>query len=211
MLSGQQIPAKLRRKIDRELEPGEFINWVEQPLPRFFTGRSLADFFFGIPWTAFIISWMYGAYEAFGSFGFKIPVLHEGIKSEHLFALVGVLFLVPFVLVGFWMLTSPLRQWLKAFRTVYLITDKRAISIESGWFTTIRNYTPTQLKDLYRRERGDGTGDVVITNKLRNVVITSKLHRHSEGGSWTEEIGFMNVRNPREVERLLQQLARTEA
>jgi len=192
MLNRQQIPAKLSRKIDRELEPRELIKWIEQPLPRFFTLQSLAYFFFSIPWTAFAIFWMYGAA------GFKIPVLHEGIKFEHLFALFGV----PFVLIGFWMLTSPLRQWLKAFRTVYLITDKRAISIESGWFTTIRNYSPDQLKDLYRKERGDGTGDVVITTRLR---------RGSEGNSWTEEIGFMNVRNPREVERLLQQLAHTKA
>jgi len=145
-----------------------------------------------IPFTAFAIFWMYGAA------GFKVPVLREGIKSEHLFALFGV----PFILVGFWMFASPFREWLKAFRTVYLVTDKRAISIESGWFTTIRNYTPAQLKDLYRKERGDGTGDVVITTRLR---------RGGEGNSWTEEIGFMNVRNPREVERLLQQLARTEA
>ncbi|MDX2211795.1 MAG: hypothetical protein SFY66_00775 [Oculatellaceae cyanobacterium bins.114] len=192
MLNGQQIPAKLRRRISRELEDGEFIKWIEQPLPRFFTLQSLTYFFFGIPWTAFAIFWMYGAV------GFKISALHEGIKFEHLFALFGV----PFVLIGFWMLISPLREWLKAFRTVYLITDKRAISIESGWFTTIRNYAPAQLKDLYRKERGNDTGDVVIT---------TRLHRSSEGNSWTEEIGFLNVRNPREVERLLQQLAHTEA
>jgi hypothetical protein len=192
MLNCHQIPAKLRRRVDREIGAGEFIKWIEQPLPRFFTLQSLAYFFFAIPWTAFAIFWMYGAA------GFKVPDLREGIKLEYVFALWGV----PFILVGLWMLTSPLREWLKAFRTVYLITDKRAISVESGWLTTIRNYTPTQLKDLYRKERGDGTGDVVITTRFR---------RGSEGSSWTEEIGFMNVRNPREVERLLQQLSQKEA
>jgi hypothetical protein len=192
MLNGQDISAKLRRRIDRELDAGEFVKWVEQPLPRFFTGQSITLFITGIPFTAFAIFWMYGAA------GDKVPDLRQGIDAEHLFALFGV----PFVLIGFWMLASPLRGWLKAFRTVYLITDKRAISIESGWFTTIRNYIPTQLKDLYRKERGDGTGDVVITTRFR---------RGSEGNSWTEEIGFINVRNPREVERLLQQLAQKEA
>jgi hypothetical protein len=202
MLSGQQIPVRLRRKIDRELEPGEFINWVEQPLPRFFTRQSLGPFLMGIPFTAFAIFWTYSVV------GDKFPVLREeikseqGIKFEHLFVLLFALFGVPFILVGLWMFASPLREWLKAFRTVYLITDKRAISIESGWFTTIRNYTPAQLKDLYRKERGDCTGDVVITTRLR---------RGSEGSSWTEEIGFMNVRHPREVEKLLQQLAHTKA
>lgn len=195
MLNGQQISAKLRRQIDRELEAGEFIKWIEQPLPRF-TLQSLGYFLFGIPWTTFAIFLMYLVA------GFKIPILHkgilhEGIKSEHLFALFGV----PFVLIGLWMVTSPFRERLKASQTVYLITNKRAISIESGWFTTIRKYTPAQLKDLYYKKRQDGTGDVVIT---------TRIYKDTDGYSQIKEIGFMNVRNPREVERLLQQLAQTE-
>jgi len=89
MPNGQQISAKLRRRIDRELEAVEFIKWIEQPLPRFLMLQSIAYFLFGIPWTAFAIFWIYGAA------GFKIRILHEGIKSEHLFSLFGV----PFVLI----------------------------------------------------------------------------------------------------------------
>lgn len=131
MLNEQQVTTKLRRRIDRELEVGEFIKWVEQPLPRFFAGQSVSYFLMGIPFTAFAIFWICLAAE------FKVPYLREGVKFEHLFILWGV----PFILAGLWMLASPLREWLKAFRTVYLITDKRAISIESGWCTTIRNYS----------------------------------------------------------------------
>jgi Bacterial PH domain len=191
MLNGQKIPAKLLRRIDRELEAGEFIKWIEQPLPRFLRLQSLAHFFFGIPWTVFGIVWIYGTATKLKIKGFPEETMQF---VGCLLALIGV----PLFLIGLWLLTTPLREWLKAFRTVYLITDRRAISIESGWFPTISNYTPAQLRDLYCKERGDGTGDVVITTRLR---------RDSEGDSWTEEIGFMNVRNPREVERLLQQLA----
>jgi hypothetical protein len=35
MLSNLKIPKELRRKIENELQPGEFIRWVEQPIPRF--------------------------------------------------------------------------------------------------------------------------------------------------------------------------------
>lgn len=192
MFNGQQLQAKLRRQIDRELDAGEVLRWFEQPLPRFFTPQSVAHFLSGILFTGFAVFWMYNAV------GSEIPDLREGIKIDHIFALWGI----PFVLVGFWMLVSPLREWLKAFRTVYLITNKRAISIESGWVITIRNYRPAQLKNLYRKERRDGTGDVVITTRIR---------KGNNNNSWTEEIGFMNVRNPKEVERLLQQLAQTEA
>jgi hypothetical protein len=184
----RKIPNKLRKIIDKELEPRESITWVEQPIPRLFTLDSIFIFIFSIPWTAFAVYWMY---EAAGS---NIPDLREGIKPEYIFALFGV----PFILVGLWMLSSPIRVWLKAFRTVYIITNKRAISIEDGWFTIIKSYTPDQLKNVYRQQKRNGIGNVIITT--RNV-------RNSEGSLRTEEIGFMNVRQAKEVEILLKKLA----
>lgn len=188
MLSNLQIPKELRRKIDDELQPGESIRWVDQPPPRFFTGATIGSVIFGIPWTSFAIFWMWGA------LGFRLPVLQAGLQPQHLFALFGV----PFVLIGFGMLSSPLWAWQAARNTVYLVTDKRAISIEGGWSTTIRSYVPEQLNDIYRRERSDGTGDVIIT---------IRRWKDSDGDQRTEEIGFLGVRNPREVETRLKQLA----
>jgi len=193
MLNKPKISAKLRRAIDKELEIGESLVWVGQPLPRFFTFESLIYLCMGIPFTTLTIFFMYDAED------FKIPDFSEGIKFE--FENIFFLFSIVFVLAGVWMLSSPLREWFKAFRTVYLITDKRAISIESGLTTSIRNYAPTQLKDLYRKDKRNGTGDIIITTRLR---------RGNDGDSWNEEIGFMNIRNPKEVEKLLRQLAKTE-
>lgn len=192
MLSNLQIPKELRRKIDNELQPGEFIRWVEQPIPRFFTAASIGSVLFGIPWTSFAIFWMWGAS------GFKLPDLREGLQPQHLFALFGV----PFVLIGFGMLSSPLWVWRAARKTVYLVTDKRAISIQGGWSTTIRSYLPDQLKDVYRKERADGTGDVIIA---------IRRWKDSDGDQRSEEIGFLGVRNPREVENMLRQLVQNNA
>lgn len=188
MLSNLKIPKEIRRKINDELQPGEFIRWIEQPIPRFFTAASIGSVLFGIPWTSFAIFWMWGAS------GFKIPDLREGLQPQHLFALFGV----PFVLVGFIMLSSPIWVWQAARKTVYLVTDKRAISIQGGWSTTIRSYLPDQLKDVYRKERADGTGDVIIA---------IRRWKDSDGDQRTEEIGFCGVRSPREVENMLRQLA----
>lgn len=96
------------------------------------------------------------------------------------------------------MLSSPLWVWQAARKTVYLVTDKRAISIQGIWSTTIRSFLPEQLKDIYRRERADGTGDVVFS---------IRRWRDSDGDNRNEEIGFLGVRNPREVESILKQLA----
>lgn len=192
MLSNLKIPKELRRKIENELQPGELIRWVGQPIPHFFTAASIGSVLFGIPWTSFAIFWMWGAS------GFKLPDLREGLQSQHLFAL----FVVPFVLIGFGMLSSPIWVWQAARKTVYLVTDKRAISIQGGRSTTIRSYLPDQLKDIYRKERADGTGDVIIS---------IRRWKDSDGNNRNEEIGFLGVRNSREVENILKQLAQNNA
>ncbi|CAN1212174.1 DUF304 domain-containing protein [Tumidithrix helvetica PCC 7403] len=186
-----QIPSELRRKIDKELEYGESIRWVEQPIPQFFTAQAIAGVLFGIPWTSFAIFWMCGA------LGFKLPNLNNGIQPQHLFALFGI----PFVLIGFGMLSSPFWVWQGARKTVYLITDKRAILFQGGQHTTIRSFLPSQLNEIYRKERADGSGDVVIS---------IRRWKDSDGDPRSEEIGFMGVRNPQEVEKILKQLAQTE-
>jgi hypothetical protein len=192
MLSNLKIPKELRRKIENELQPGEFIRWIEQPIPRFFTASSIGSVLFGIPWTSFAIFWMWGASR------FKLPDIREGLQPDHL----GDLVSATFVLIGFGMLSFPIWEWQAARKTVYLVTDKRAISIHSGWSTTIRIYLPNQLKDIYRKERADGTGDVIIS---------IRRWKDSDGDNMSEEIGFLGVRNPREVENMLRQLAKNNA
>jgi len=213
MLDRLQIPDKLRKKIDRELEPREVIKWIDQPIPRFFTAVSIVSFLFGIPWTAFTLFWIWTA-AGFGSplvtgfspefvtgsspqlvAGFS-PQLVAGFSPQLIFPLFGL----PFLLIGFCMLLSPVWVWRTAFQTVYLITDKRAISIEGGLMTTVRSYLPEQLKDVYYQESNDGVG---------NVVITIGFWKDSDGDKRKEEIGFMGIRNPKDVERMLKELADT--
>lgn len=189
-----KISDELYRKIDRELEPGELIKWVDQPVPRFFTAYSTLTFLFGIPWTAFAISWMWGA------LGFRW-------SRFDCFPLFGI----PFVLIGFWMLSSPIQVWYEAHQTAYIITDKRAILIEGGITgTTIRSYLPSEFGDVHRRENNDGTGDAII--KIQLVTHSSTDADGYPSGETTREkkIGFMGIRNPKEVERMLKELAKIE-
>lgn len=192
MLTHSQLPKDLRRKIDNELETGELIRWIEQPVPQFFTGFSIGAVLFGVPWTSFAIFWTWGA------LGFKLPDLRGGLQPEYVFALFGI----PFVLIGFGMLSSPLWEWQAARKTVYLITDKRAISMQGGWSTTIRSFSPDQLKGVYRKENANGTGDVIIM---------VRPWKDSDGDPRIDEIGFLGIRHPKEVEKILKQLAQNAA
>lgn len=187
MLNERPIPGYLQNKVEREVESGERIEWMEMPVPRYFTPRATGAFLFGIPWTAFAIFWTAGA--AWGS------SQAEGPGFFRAFPLFGV----PFVLIGFGLLSSPFWAYRKALSTLYVITSRRAITFESGMrTTTIRSYPPEGLSDLYRKERKDGTGDVIIARRA---------WRDSDGDRQSEELGFLRVRDPKGVEAKLRKLA----
>lgn len=183
------IPRHLQDLVERELEPGEEVVWSGMPKPRFFTPAATAAFLFAIPWTAFAVFWMYGAS------GFKRP---DFSSPEAFFPLFGV----PFVLVGLAMLSSPLWARRNSGKTVYVITSQRAITFVGGWGTTIRSYPPEKLQDTYRREGRDGTGDVIIAHRA---------WRDSDGDRRSEQLGFLRVRNAKEVEKLLNELSAGKA
>ena len=180
------MPLELEDKVNRELESGERVVWMEQPIPRYFTAKSTGAFIFAIPWTAFAVFWICGAS------GFKVPDFSKGGFS--FFPLFGI----PFVLIGIGMLSSPIWSYRKAFKTVYVITDRRAITFDAGWTTTIRSYLPAQLQDIHRKEKRDGTGDIVLDQRIWS---------GSEGGRQAQDLGFLNIREPRRVEQMLRKLA----
>ncbi|MFO0829190.1 MAG: hypothetical protein U0572_13705 [Phycisphaerales bacterium] len=186
MLAPSTVPSDLRDLVERELEPSERLLWMEQPIPRFFSGASLGAFLFAIPWTAFAIFWICGAA------GFKVPDLSKGGAS--LFPLFGL----PFVLIGLAMLSTPIWAYRGMRRTIYVVTDRRAIVFEGGRKTTIRSFEPSRLKDVFRREKRDGSGDVVFEQGLTT---------GPRGSSRSYDLGFLGVRDPRSVEQIVKKLS----
>lgn len=186
MIVGTEIPRELQDRVEREVEPGEQVFRMDMPVPRAFTRGSTAALLFGIPWTAFSVFWICAAS------GFRMPDISRG--PFVLFPLFGV----PFFLIGLAMLSAPLWEYRRAKKTVYVITDRRAILFAGGRSTTVRSFRPESLRELYRKDRSDGTGDVVFCRR-------ESYDRRNRPQS--EEIGFLRVRNPRDVERLLNVLA----
>lgn len=179
------ISRKLNDAIGRELQPGETVAFVESPEPRFFTTASTAAFVFAIPWTLFALFWIAGAS------GFKLPEFKNGFD---LFPLFGI----PFVLIGFAMLSSPIWAYRNAFKTAYVITDRRAITFVGGFRTTIRSFFPEDLGGMHRSERSDGSGDVIIGTTTR---------RDSDGDPHSTHYGFLGVADAKATEDRLRVLA----
>ncbi|MCC5785814.1 MAG: PH domain-containing protein [Phycisphaerales bacterium] len=186
----ESLPYKLRHRARHVLKPGERVVWVAQPVPRCFTPDARGLFLFGIPWTAVsctavAIIWNFQAPDlSFGStdwFGFLVT---------------------PFVLVGLVLLSAPLyaRYW--ALGAAFMITDRRALIFEGGFLKRTRDFPPRRLRRLSRIDRPNGLGDIVF--EKRTIV-------QSDGGKVVKITGFKNIPDAAAVERLLEQLADTDA
>ncbi len=186
MIPSGTISPELEDKVNRELESDERVLWMEQPVPRYFTAMSTGMFLFAIPWTAFAVFWICGAS------GFEFPDFRKG--GFAFFPLFGL----PFLLIGVGMLTTPIWTRRKAAKTVYVITDRRAITFDGGWTTTIRSYPPDKLQNLFRKEKSDGTGDIILAQRA---------WADSEGHQQAMDLGFLNIRDPKTVENMLKKLA----
>lgn len=172
----------LAEKVIRELAPGEIIQWREQPIPWFFSRWSAATFFFAIPWLAILALMHWNS-------SLMMPAGPTGIDW----------FEVPFVLAGVGMLATPLWVYRKSRTTVYVITNKRAFILEASWKTDVESFGPERLQEITLREARNGTGDVILGQRTTY---------DSDSGSYTFDIGFMRVREPRMVEDRLRNLAK---
>jgi hypothetical protein len=181
------LPPELRSVVEDELEVGESVLWSAQPRPGRMVWASLPIFLFAIPWTGFAVFWICGAS------GFQFPTLRG---PAGLFPLFGL----PFVLIGCTMLCAPLWAMRKAGRTLYVISDRRTILFEGGWSTTVRSFGSQSLGDITRKQRADGSGDIILERRT---------WRDNDGDRRTSSVGFYGIDNVKAVEALLRRLSST--
>ena len=177
---------------EKELAPGEKLIWADQPRAGALARRELPKAFFGIPFTAFAVFWVTGAYVATQKSSNTGPFVF--------FPLFGLLF----VAAGLYMLLSPLRAMIKARSTFYAITGGRLLIIEGRWSRTVTSFTSADIQQIERTERSDGSGDVVF----RRDFPTSRRNTISFNGNWSAtRIGFFGVSDARRVEVSVRQLS----
>jgi hypothetical protein len=144
--------------------------------------QASAILFFGVPWTAFALFWMWGA-SGFG----------RAIQRPGPF-LFFPLFGLPFVLIGFGMLSAPYWAYRKGLNTVYAVTNKRVFILTAGKRWHVESYVPTRGSDFERTETANGSGDLIFLRRSR---------LDSDGDRVTNKVGFYGIPEVRRVERLL--------
>ena len=160
-----------------QLDAGERLLWFGRPDPKRQLLGSLFILLFGIPWTAFALFWTAAASGLIWK--------ENGFGWHSLFALWGV----PFILVGFGMLSSPYWLYRKAKHTVYAVTNRRALIISGTRERKIQSFTRADMDSIERTERSNGKGDVMFATSSNNKT--------------TQRVGFIGIADARRVERLL--------
>lgn len=184
-----RLPESLRALVESELESGERVTWVEQPIPGRLMRAALPIVLFAVPWTAFSVFWIAGASAA------TARSADAGVFRA--FPLFGL----PFVLLGLGMLASPFWVRRSAKRTAYVLTDRRAIVLSGGWggSVTVRSFAPAQLTDLRRTQRSDGSGDLVFKQDVS---------RGSRGDLRSTNVGFLAIADVKGAEERVRALTR---
>ena len=168
----------------RTLDPGERLLWSGSPNPGRSAAQVLVATFIGIPSVGFAVFWIYTAY-------------HIASRSAHapgpwaLFPLFGL----PFLLIGLGVMLSPLWAYLAAQRTVYAVTDQRALISSSLGARGVRAYSHDDIGELSMVERADGSGDLFFANRT---MVTQR-------GYASQRVGFIGIPEVRSVEQLLRQ------
>lgn len=165
-----------------ELEHGEHLVWYGQPSGAVMAKSTWPVFIFAVPWTLFSLFWT----------GMALFIT-DGIESG-VFGWLFPLFGLPFIGIGFWMLAAPFRAAQKAKRTIYAITNKRAVIITTGAVKKVQSFYPKDIKDIRRTEKTDGSG---------NLHFAAESLQPSRGGAYNQQSGFLGIPEVNMVELYL--------
>lgn len=167
-------------KLRAELAVDESLQWYEKPVPGYFIAGIMPLFLFGLCWMAFSLLWEGAA---------VLSVIHGGPNASYIFPLFGL----PFILVGVWILSRPFHEYNKLKKTIYGITNKRAIVVTDNM---VISYDPSLIGEIQRVEGKDGIGNLWFTEEVY----------YTNRGSRTVRSGFVRLKQLKEAENYLREL-----
>lgn len=133
------------QKIRSELRPKEQLLWCGQPYTGLlFRPIDIPITIFGLLWTVMVIGGIVNAVAQPG---------HTGV----------LVFFIPFICVGFFILFGRflLDAWLRS-KTVYAISDQRAMIMTGIFSQTVRSFHLDTMSEITVTERRNGYGRIVF-------------------------------------------------
>lgn len=164
------IPERFRDLVLREVGD-EAVLWVGRPSLKKFTYRSLR----GLLETVII--------------PFVLGVFMSALFSTNLWPPLIFCSLIGLALIAN---STIVREYFRARRTLYLITQRRALVLVDGRETTVESYFPNQIRKLILHRRRDGSGDLLFDDSSPG-----------KGGEKLMDKGFYAIEDVAEVERIV--------
>ena len=169
-------PLQLVRK---ELRTGEHLFWADKADGKIFMLKVLPIAFFGLFFFGFAVFWTGMAYlgtSAAGDAGWF-----------RLFPLFGV----PFMMVGFAMVVSPIAARVAGNNTYYGLTEQRLITLRLRPKKSVKSVNLKDVRELELQENDDGTGTILFN---RDTVTSKAIHQKMKN------TGFYGIGDARQVE-----------
>ena len=177
-MAANPLPWEAEQRLREELKRGEKLLWTAQPICNRAWYPSIPVVVFAILWTLFWLSLVV-----------SLPA-----------------YSVPFMLLGVWMLSLPYWMRRRAQKTVYALTDQRALILTPAWrnAVTVRSIRPEDLSIRTRTQRSDGSGSLFFPR-------LTLFKPDGEGGTRPEAVGFEHITDVRAVEELIERTFPTPA
>ncbi len=200
-MSMDELSEKWRQRLQEELDPEEQVLWLASPDPERTAGRPLSTpaARVGLVTFASAVAWLLLASQIIGP-----P--RPGYPFPWFVLLPALIPVVTFAVLAIWMPGGLTGRRLphRASHTLYLITNRRVAIMEGGRPMKVRSLTPAQLTNMVRRQRPDGSGDLILTRE------PGTLSEGWAGGSnWAayawREVGLFGLADVRGVERVIRQ------
>lgn len=187
----ERPPPALAERLTRELRVGERLLWSGQPDPATVLRRALVLWGFFIPWTVFSLGWEAAAIGAW--LGTEGPAnwMQAGMGA------VFVLFGLPFVGIGLYMLWQPFAARRDARATLFGLTDQRLMLLKARAESELKSVELRQMGPVTRREKKNGTGTIIIETHSST---------DSDGDRRTETVELTGIAGVAQVHRRLMEL-----
>ncbi len=164
-----------------EMIPGEALLWAETSLLGNARRRSMPVSLLG--WILLLLS---------------LAWINKAAITSTTLLFIGL----PFVAIGLGLASVPWWWPVLAKRTVYAISDQRLLIIRNLLRQKVTSYGPEDIDVVERRERRDGSGDIIF----RREEIRKPNHHHDHQGKrrvGEREVGFFGVPEVRRVEEAI--------
>lgn len=158
-------------EVSRQMRSREKPLWIARPMPGMFAfNEGWRSFLNGVVLMGLVAYWQYGA-----------------IKSGDT---VSMLIGLPFAALALYFMSAPVQEYMRARRTIYVISNQRLIILNGLFRPSVESFSPSEIGSLQLDIGADGSG---------NIIFQEKRDWRGQGGHFLRKIGFKAIAGVREA------------